>query len=140
MQDMGKGNSSGMCVWQMQSTSLTHQQEGARVVMANTDCCDQVGFLPLAAMFTSSTTHQLQTARESNHSFTSLTQSHFLLATAMFRDTQPRRSSSALTKATTQSPAAPTLMGMCFKPVDSQLEKLKVHMALILLTIKNTLH
>lgn len=73
MQARGKGNSSGMCVWQMQSTSLT-QQEGARVVMANTDCCDQVGFLPLAALFTSSTTHQRPTARESNRSFTSLTQ------------------------------------------------------------------
>lgn len=112
MQARRKGNSSGMCVWQMQSTSLTHQQEGARVVLANTDCCDQVGFLPLAAVFTSSTTHQCPTARESNPSLTPLTQSPFPLATAMFRDSQPRRSSSALTKATTQSPAAPTLMGM----------------------------
>lgn len=117
------------CVWQMQSTSLTHQQEGAKVVMANTDCCDQVGFLPLVAMFTSSTTHQCPTARESNHSFTSLTQEHFPLATAMFRDTQPR-SSYALTKATccTHSHADG------FKPVDSQLEKLKWLTALILLT------
>lgn len=74
MQARGKGSSSGMCVWQMQSTSLTHQQEGARVVTANTDCCDQVGFLPLAALFSSSTTHQCPTARGSNPSFTSLTQ------------------------------------------------------------------
>lgn len=32
------------------------------------------GFLPLAAVLTSSTTHQCPTARESNHSFTSPTQ------------------------------------------------------------------
>lgn len=120
MQATGKGNSSGTCLWQMQSTSLPPRQEAARVagVTANTGCCDQAGFLPLTTLSTSVMTQQCPTARESNYSFTSLT--HPLQFAPLppspgycqFKDTRPRRSSTALAKATTQSPAAPAPTGM----------------------------
>lgn len=110
------------------------------VVLANTDCCDQVGFLPLAAVFTSSTTHQCPTTRESNPSLTSLTQSHFPLATAMFRDPPAQEIFLCSNKGHHAELCSTHSHGDGFKPVDSQLEKVKVLMALILLTIKNTLH
>lgn len=119
-----------MCVWQMQSTNLTHQQELARVVTANTDRCDQVGFLPLAAMLTSSTTHQSpQLVRAITASLPSLStgschvQGH--PAQEIFLCSKKHHHA---------EPCSTHSYEDGFKPADSQLKKLKGLVALILLT------
>jgi len=68
MQTRGKGNSSGMCVADAKHEP-PHHQEGT----VNTGCCDKAGFLPLAKLLTSMTTHRCPTGNESNYSFISLT-------------------------------------------------------------------
>lgn len=148
MQARGKGNSGGTCVWQMQSTSLPHRQEGARVagVMANTGCCEQVGFLPLTTLFTSTMTHRCPTVvRAITASLPSpmpCTLLHYLPppVIAMSKDTHPRRSSSALAKATTQSPAASTLTGMDLSLWIHSWKIQKDSWLLLSLLIKNSLH
>lgn len=142
MQAMGKGNSGDTCAWQMQSMSLPHCQEGARVagVTVNTGCCDQAGFLPLAMLFTSITTHQCPTAHKSNYSFTSLT--HPLHYAPLPPSTgychiqgHPSREIFLHTDKGHQAEACSTYSHRDrFKLVDSQLEKPKELMALTFLT------
>ena len=128
-------------VWQMQSTSRPHWQEGARVagVMANTGCCGQVGFLPLAMLFTSTTTHQCPTAHESSYRFTSLTHPlHFapLPPSTGYCHVQghPSQEIFCTGKGHHTEPHSTYSHRDGFKLVDSQLEEPKGLMALTLLS------
>lgn len=112
-------------------------------VIANTGCCNQADLLPLITLFTFMTTHRGPTARESNHSFTSLTHPSRcapLFPSTGYCDVQGRPSQEISLH--TGKSHHTLLHSTCshrggFKLVDSQLEKPKVFVALILLTDQN---